>query len=75
MAMHKHLVYHTEAIKPNKLITADIAVFNEHDSTKLKEWLMEIETTAAMITPPSTVNMMSNEEDHCFQCQEKGHIA
>ena len=23
----------------------DIAVFNEHDSTKLKEWLMNIETT------------------------------
>ena len=24
---------------------------------------------------PSTVNVMSHEEDHCFQCQELGHIA
>ena len=29
----------------------------------------------ATITPPSTVNMMSNDEDRCFQCQEYGHIA
>ena len=27
-----------------------------------------------MIIPPSTVNVMSNEEDCCFQCQEPGHI-
>ena len=26
------------------------------------------------IIPPSTVNVMSNEEDCCFQCQEPGHI-
>ena len=29
----------------------------------------------ATIIPPSTVNVMSHEEDHCFQCQEQGHIA
>ena len=29
----------------------------------------------ATIIPPSTVNVMSNEEDCCFQCQEPGHIA
>ena len=28
----------------------------------------------AMIIPPSTVNVMSNEDDCCFQCQEPGHI-
>ena len=28
----------------------------------------------AMIIPPSTVNVMSNEEDCCFQCQEPGYI-
>ena len=28
-----------------------------------------------MIIPPSTVNMMSNDEDCCFQCQEQGHTA
>ena len=27
----------------------------------------------AMIIPPSTVNVMSNKEDCCFQCQEPGH--
>ena len=28
-----------------------------------------------MIIPQSTVNIMSNDEDCCFQCQEQGHIA
>ena len=27
------------------------------------------------IIPSSTVNIMSNKEDQCFQCQEPGHIA
>ena len=34
-----------------------------------------VQQLTAMIIPPSTENMMSNEEDHCFQCQEQGHIA
>ena len=29
----------------------------------------------AMIIPCSIVNVMFNEEDCCFQCQETGHIA
>ena len=29
----------------------------------------------ATIIPSSMVNMMSNEEDRFFQCQEPGHIA
>ena len=37
--------------------------------------LNAVKQLTAMITPPSTVNMMSNDEDHCFQCQEQGHIA
>ena len=28
----------------------------------------------ATLIPCSTVNVMSNEEDRCFQCQEAGHI-
>ena len=28
----------------------------------------------ATLMPSSTVNVMSNEEHHCFQCQEAGHI-
>ena len=29
----------------------------------------------AMIIPPSMVNVMENEEDICFQCQEPENIA
>ena len=25
--------------------------------------------------PPSTINVMSHKEEHCFQCQEQGYIA
>ena len=32
---------------PN-LLLQDIAVFNEYDSTKLKDWLMDIETAAGL---------------------------
>ena len=28
----------------------------------------------AMLILPTTINVMSQEEDHCFQCQELGHI-
>ena len=31
-------------IKLTKSLLQDIAVFNEHDSTKLEDWLMDIET-------------------------------
>ena len=39
------------------------------------EKLNAVQQLTAMIIPPSTVNMMSNDEDHSFQCQEQGHIA
>ena len=40
-------MYHTEAIKSNKFpATGHCHVFNEHDSTKLEEWLMDKETAA-----------------------------
>ena len=29
----------------------------------------------ATLLPSSTVNVMSKDEDQCFQCQELGHIA
>ena len=38
------------------------------------EKLNAVQQLSATITLPSTVNMMSNDEDHCFQCQEQGHI-
>ena len=37
--------------------------------------LNAVQQLTATITPPSMVNLMSNNEDHCFQCQEQGHIA
>ena len=39
------------------------------------EKLNAVQQLTAMIIPPSTVNMMSNDEDCCIQCQEQGHIA
>ena len=39
------------------------------------EKLNAVQQLTATIIPPSTVNMMSNDEDRCFQCQEQGHIA
>ena len=37
--------------------------------------LQAAQQLTAMLIPSSTVNVMSNEEDCCFQCQEAGHIA
>ena len=36
--------------------------------------LKAVQQLTATINPPSMVNM-SNDEDHCFQYQEHGHIA
>ena len=39
------------------------------------EKLQATQQLTATLTPSSTVNVMNHEEDHCFQCQELGHIA
>ena len=39
------------------------------------ENLQATQQLTATIFPPSMVNVMSHEEDHCFQYQEQGHIA
>ena len=39
------------------------------------EKLNAVQQLTATITPPSTVNMMSNDENCCFHCQEHGHTA
>ena len=51
----------------------------EKDPQTLKDAITEVEKlNAAQLTmtiiPSEMVNMMSNEEDQCFQCQEPGHI-
>ena len=38
------------------------------------EKLQAIQQLTATLIPSSTVNVMSHEEDCCFQCQESGHI-
>ena len=45
------------------------------DTISKVEKLIALQQLTATITPPSMVNMMSNNEDHCFQCQEHGHTA
>ena len=37
--------------------------------------LQAAQQLTATLLPSSTVNVMSNKEDQCFQCQELGHIA
>ena len=39
------------------------------------ERLQAAQQLAVKLIPTSTVNVMSHEEEHCFQCQESGHIA
>ena len=45
------------------------------DAISEVEKLTAVQQLTAMIIPPSTVNMMSNDEDHYFQCHKQGHIA
>ena len=45
------------------------------DAISKVERLQATQHLTAMITPPTMVNVMSQEEDGCFQCQEQGHIA
>ena len=40
------------------------------DAISKVEKLNAVQQLTATIIPPSTVSMMSNDEDFCFQCQE-----
>ena len=44
------------------------------DAISEVENLQAAQQLTATLLPSSTVNMMSNEGDQCFQCQELGHI-
>ena len=44
------------------------------DAISKVEKLQAAQQLTATLLPSSTVNVMSNEEDQCFQCQEFGHI-
>ena len=45
------------------------------DAVAEVERLQATQQLTATLIPSSTVNVMSDEEEHCFQCQESGHIA
>ena len=45
------------------------------DAISEVEKLQTAQQLTAILIPPSTINVMSHKEDHCFQCQESGHIA
>ena len=45
------------------------------DAISEVEKLQATQQLTATLIPSSTVNVMSYEEDYCFQCQESGHIA
>ena len=45
------------------------------DAISEVEKLQAAQQQTATLLPSSTVNVMSHEEDQCFQCQELGHIA
>ena len=36
---------------------------------------LQAEQQLTTLIPSSTVNIMSHEEDRCFQCQDSGNIA
>ena len=44
------------------------------DAISEVEKLHAAQQLTATLIPSSTVNVMSHEEDNCFQCQESGHI-
>ena len=45
------------------------------DAITKVEKLLAAQRLTATLLPSSTVNVMPNKEDQCFQCQELGHIA
>ena len=45
------------------------------DAISEVEKLQAAQQLTATLLPSSTVNVMTNEGDQCFQCQELGHIA
>ena len=44
------------------------------DTISEVEKLPAVQQLTATLLPSSIVNVMSNKEDQCFQCQELGHI-
>ena len=45
------------------------------DAIREVEKLQAAQQLTSTLLPPSSVNIMSSDEDKCFQCQETGHMA
>ena len=45
------------------------------DAIREVEKLQAAQQLTATLLPPSSVNVMSSDDDKCFQCQELGHMA
>ena len=45
------------------------------DAIREVEILQAAQQLTTMLLPSSTVNVMSSDDDKCFQCQESGHMA
>ena len=45
------------------------------DAIKEVEKLQAAQQLTATLLPSSSVNVMSSDDDKCFQCQESGHMA
>ena len=46
MPIHQYLVYHTKETNLTNSLLHDITIFNEYNSTKLEDRLVDIETAA-----------------------------
>ena len=45
------------------------------DAIREVEKLQAAQQLTSTLSPPSLVNIMSSDDDKCFQCQETGHMA
>ena len=45
------------------------------DTIREVEKLQAAQQLTSTLLPPSSVNIMSSDDDKCFQCQETGHMA
>ena len=48
---------------------------NLADAIREVEKLQAAQQLIATLLPSSTINVMSSEDDKCFQCQKSGHMA
>ena len=63
MPVCRNTMLHTKTSTSHNSLPQDIAIFNEHDSTKLEEWLMDIETVADLTVKAKTSLLKQHQHD------------